>query len=166
MAFRVLSTSYNLFASSGSHLAPRPPLTPVSLHSLLTLLPLCGSFSPPFYSLPTGLHSPPTVHLVSNPDPNLRVTTIAQLRLCNSSDAEVRVWVRDYCPPSFVPLTHYVHALFILAPSTSAVLACSCASFSTHLPLLVWRSSMTQCMRAAAACKENVYRVLIGLCVY
>ena len=45
--------------------------------------------------------------------------------------------------PSSLPLT-------ILAPSISAVLAYSCASFSTRMPLLAWRSFMAQCMRVAA----------------
>ena len=54
-----------------------------------------GSIHSPGY-LDRGVQILGGSNLVSNPAPNLRVTTIAQPRLRNSSDALVyRVWVRD-----------------------------------------------------------------------
>ena len=59
------------------------------------------------------------------------------------------------------------HSSCILPPFISAVLVCSCASFSTRMLLLVWRSLMAQCTRVAAT-GEGTWsqRVLIGMCIY
>ena len=73
-----------------------------------------------------------------------------------------------FITPNTSPFPSFsLYSSCILPPFISAVLVCSCASFSTRMPLLVWRSLMAQCTRVAAA-GEGTWsqRVLIGMCIY